>query len=96
MLSPLPDADIFSGRTHDASQGELPASHPLHQPHAQQGEQEVGQCGQSSQPDRQPVIPHSRHLEDGGAVIPGGTFCFFNVSVSRSNLHETSYLIDMN
>lgn len=59
--------------TDDAAQSELPASHSLHQPHSQQGKQEVSQGGESSQPDRQPVIPHSRHLQDGGAVVPSGT-----------------------
>lgn len=58
---------------YDAAQGELPAPHSLHQPHAQQGEQEVGEGGESGQPDRQPVVPHPRHLQDGGAVVPVGT-----------------------
>lgn len=70
----FPDVDSrFVPRpTDDAAQSELPASHPLYQPHPQQGEQEVGQRGQSGQPDRQPVVADARHLEDGGAVIPSG------------------------
>lgn len=70
--------DVTAGRgqldllTYDAAQGELPAPHSLHQPHSQQGEQEVGEGGESGQPDGQPVVPHSRHLQDGGAVVPVG------------------------
>lgn len=58
--------------TYDTAQGELPAPHPLHQPHPKQGKQEVSEGGESSQPDGQPVVPHSRHLQDGGAVVPVG------------------------
>ncbi len=60
----------FEWLTYDAAQGELPPPHSLHQPHAQQGKQEVGEGGESGQPDRQPVVPHSWHLQDGGAVVP--------------------------
>lgn len=56
--------------TYDAAQGELPAAHSLHQPNSQQRKQEVAEGGEPGQPDRQPVIPHSRHLQDGGAVVP--------------------------
>lgn len=56
--------------TRDAAQGEPPPAHSLHQPHSQQSEQEVGEGGKSRQPDGQPVIPHARHLQDGGAVVP--------------------------
>lgn len=59
--------------TCNAAQSELPAAHPLHKPHPQEGEQEVGEGGEPCQPDRQPVVTHSRHLQDGGAVVPEET-----------------------
>ena len=64
---------IHGGRlTHQAAQGQLPAAHTLHQPHPQQREQEVGERRQPGQPDGHPVVTDTGHLEDGGAVVPGG------------------------
>lgn len=62
----------YEGITYDTAQGELPAPHPLHQPHSQQGKQEVSEGGEPSQPDRQPVVSNSWHLQDCGAVVPVG------------------------
>lgn len=58
-------------RTKKAAEGQLPAAQSVHQPHAQQGKHKVAAGGGSSQPDGLFIIPDSRHLQNGGAVVPG-------------------------
>lgn len=71
--------------TQYASQCELSAAHPLHEPHPQQSKQEVGEgCGRS-QPDGRPIILYSGHLKYGSAVIP--------VVIEQANLLHPSELI---
>lgn len=57
-------------RTEKASQGQLPAAHPLHEPHSHQGEGKVGPGGRSGQPDGLLDIANARHLQNGRTVVP--------------------------
>ena len=57
--------------TQHAPQGQPAPAHPLHKPHPHQREQEVGGRGCRGQPDGLLDVSHPRHLQDGGAVVPG-------------------------
>lgn len=56
--------------TEKASQCQLPAAHPLHEPYSHQGERKVGPRGRSGQPDGLLDIANARHLQNGRAVVP--------------------------
>lgn len=56
--------------TCQTAKGKLPATHFLNEPDSHECENEVGESCHGSQPYCKPVIFHTRHLQDGGTVVP--------------------------
>lgn len=61
---------VCKNLTKDASQRKSASAHPFNQPNAQQSKQKICERCYSHQPDGQLVILYSRHLQNGGAVVP--------------------------
>lgn len=71
---------VCQNLTKDASQRKSASAHPFNQPNAQQSKQEICERCYSHQPDGQLVITYSRHLQNGGTVVP--TECKGNIYIN--------------